>query len=332
VSLLHVSMQRSLKRGSSSSVEGMSGANASSVSASPPHAIEIPALYLHPGKTGGGTVDARFRLWNVRVAKTCHPHPCRSQVRKAQQVLISIRDPVDTFESAFNWRTWELCSAKNETRKAVPTDLTGDDWFEAAWHTDQFCRDYWFFPKEARILQKKYAGNPNNLAEAMCDGGRVGEEARLDWKQIRHAQEPLSDWLPKHGLEKINLAAMVLEPGFDFEDQIFSVARWAVSQSLGDDVAHDLDIRNKSMIEQVSDEDLHSSAQSSYHPPPLSKLGQCCMARHLATSYELIPKLATSACKGSLADACKAALTSIYTRRQVFLNSSISCQELTPVA
>lgn len=329
VSLLQVGTQRRLVPATSSSVYSQSSANASNGSAfhaanqkeSVPATLDLwDTLRLHPGKTGGGTVTWQLQQWKIGMGGSCHPEPCPNDIPNFRQTMISVRDPVDTFESAFNWRAWVLCLAENETR--VPS--SSDD---AALEPWKFCDSGVDTPGEAAILHKKYAFNATHLAEAMCDEGRAGKEARQDLGHIRHAKWPLTDWLSNESLQQTNLAAIVLEPGFDFEDQIVSVTKWAIKKNLGSDAANDMHDRRKSVNEQTPDKKRHSSQQSSYHSSPLSKLGQCCMARHLATSYELISNLPTLGCKGSRANVCKAALTSIYTRRQEFLNSSMSCQE-----
>lgn len=314
LSMMQVKARRRLAPGTSSSVYSPSSANASDDS---PLYLD-DTLRLHPGKTGGGTFTWRLSHWNVTMGQSCHPEPCPDELGFFPRALITVRDPVEAFESAFNWRAWVLCLAENETRVVSSTDA-------AAQSTSEFCEDN---PEEAAILHKKYAFNSSNLAEAMCDEGRLGQEARQDLDQIRHAKWPLIDWLPNNSLQQISVAAMVLEPGFDFDDQMFSVTKWAVKESLGDDAVKDFRMMKNSGIEQTPDEKLHSSKQSSYHPSPLSNLGKCCMTRHLATSYELISNLATEGCKGGQAHVCKAALRAIYTRHQVFLNSSMSCREL----
>lgn len=333
VSLLQVKQQRRLAPATGSSAYSWSSSNASSSSSfnGPNRKESVPSslhladtLRLHPGKTGGTTVAHLLHQWNIGMGDACHPEPCRDKFQYFPQALISVRDPIDTFESAFNWRAWILCSAENEKRQVSAS---------AAGAPFKFCEDDSTNPGEAAILQKKYAFNSTKLAEAMCDEGGDGEEARQDWGKIQHAKWPLIDWLSGAGRLGIRLGVMVLEPGFDFEDQIFSVTRWAVQNSLGDDAANDMRARRKNVIEQPAPgkrgKMLHSSRQSPYHTSPLSRLGQCCMARQLATSYELISNLATGGgCRGDRANVCKAALMSIYSRRQVFLNSSMSCQEL----
>jgi hypothetical protein len=180
---------------------------------------------------------------------------------------------------------------------------------------------------EEQILHKKYASDPSKLAEALCDDGEVGEQARRDWQLIKHVKYPLATWLPADTLQKTSLAAMVLEPGFDFDAQVDSSIRWAVSQSYGDNAAKC--IGNTTELEiGVSSEEAHSSHGSDYDPAPLSNLGQCCVARHVATSYELILEMADVACQGDLAHHCQAALLSIHNRRKDLLNDSKSCQEL----
>merc|ERR1740138_345508 len=110
-------------------------------------------------------------------------------------VLISTRDPVDIFQSAFNWRSWVLCANSIDLR-------IHDKYGNHAAHPELYCNKR--FPEEQAMLTS-YGHNPNNLAEALCDTGAVGLKARKDWLQILHAQWTLSDWLPDSLLQDTKL-------------------------------------------------------------------------------------------------------------------------------
>jgi hypothetical protein len=60
-------------------------------------------ILLHIGKGGGGSVQERMEIWQVDFLY-CHPNPRPKKHSNAPNWLINIRDPVDRFYSAFNWR------------------------------------------------------------------------------------------------------------------------------------------------------------------------------------------------------------------------------------
>jgi hypothetical protein len=171
---------------------------------------------------------------------------------------------------------------------------------------------------ESRIIHKEYKSDANMLAEALCDSGITGKQARAASKTIRHASTSLTDWIPIAGVEQANLVAVVLERGFDFIQQIDFGLKWVASQTLGEEKAAWLskNIQNTT----VEKEWLHSASMNGYHPTPLSPLGTCCLAQHLADDYKFLQKLQGVACRES--DSCREALQSIHDRRKRFLDQA----------
>jgi hypothetical protein len=216
---------------------------------------------------------------------------------------------MDRFVSAFNWRALVICRLQNETRLSATKD--------AELRPHLYCKPRQN-PNETRSIHKTYNSNVNLLAEALCDSGLAGEQARAASKTILHAKSSLTDWIPSNLTEHANVMAVVLEPGFDFVQQIDSAFKWVVKQTLGEENATWLcnNIQNTSMEKEW----LHSSVANGYHPPPLSPLGTCCLAQYLAEDYKLLQKLQEVACKES--NSCREALQSIHDRRKRFLNES----------
>jgi hypothetical protein len=261
-------------------------------------------LFLHPGKAGGGSVKERYRHWHVRM-KSCHPRPCPDRILSFNFTLISVRDPVDRFVSAFNWRAQVLCRTKGETRP--------QDGARATRNPDLFCKNRELGEstyEESIMIHEKYKSNVSMLAEALC----FGEEGREDLKQLGHARYSLSDWLPGKTANTSNLVAFVVEPGFDFIQQVDAALKWIIGLVMGETSASSLEeyIINQNMT--TSNEYEHSSMRQGYHAPPLSPLGTCCLARHFAKDYELLLVLRERACRDS--GPCSEAIQSILDRRK----------------
>lgn len=263
-------------------------------------------LLLHIAKSGGGTVRKEIEENGVLVQKVCHPRPCRNILSNFNRTLVTIRDPVDRFVSAFNWRSLVLCHAVNETR--TPN-------LKATLYPDSFCNPH--SPKESIMLHAKYKSNANHLAEAVCDTGSAGEEARQDLKMIKMMKETLVDWLPADSWMSTRLFAIVQEPGFDFMEQVNAAMEWLVLET-------NFTIRENQTIP------IQFQHSTKFHgkDPQLSPLGTCCMARHLARDYDLLDNLTSVACRGGRSDICKAALSSILDRRKAILEGNSSCHDI----
>ena len=86
--------------------------------------------FLHMGKAGGGTIAIRLRkLWKLQIHQ-CHPWPCIEKKWKQDNVtgkqpymLLSLRDPVDRFVSAFYWRILKICHPEADKRIERPNTL-----------------------------------------------------------------------------------------------------------------------------------------------------------------------------------------------------------------
>jgi hypothetical protein len=91
----------------------------SSASQPPPELLALSEdvfTFVHPGKGGGGSFLERAQsVWRLNLTE-CHPNPCnnllQTQTKGAssggktptKKLIISIRDPIDRFVSAFYWR------------------------------------------------------------------------------------------------------------------------------------------------------------------------------------------------------------------------------------
>jgi hypothetical protein len=159
-------------------------------------------VFHHIGKTAGGTVEHRADMLELDLVK-CHPLPYDCYMSKGGFVppsavdllphaLVSVRDPVDRFESAFNWRCIEVCEP-NETDRIqvqVPSNYTS----KPSEEPDSFCKR---LPTESHILNVKYSRNVSMLAEALCSNDtKIRQEANSDVLRIGGGHMvPLSYWM-----------------------------------------------------------------------------------------------------------------------------------------
>lgn len=300
-------------------------------------APERPFFWNHIGKAGGGTVDDILRRpadlgdpsswaqWKKAVVTHCHPNPCVKEwvpltdTGQGVGVIVVIRDPVDRFVSAFDWRALVSCTP-GDRRK--PSQGQPDDFQSSC----KGARDD-FAKNEVKILHEVYKGDANALAESLCvRGPDTQKTARKHWRQIGHAQHTIADWLGgKTGLERLKVCAidsrcpiitLPLEPHFDFVEMIKSglsaaVASWSGAQR-----------HRRGNISTVM---LHSSVGNGHHSS-LSPAGECCLAQEFHDEYPIIEWLAKVGCRGDRAAECVAALTSMVDRRRSLLTAS--CSEL----
>ena len=74
--------------------------------------------FSHVGKGGGSTMEDRVKSWQLRSEiNLCHPHPCLDMAHaNITGLLINIRDPVDRFRSAVDWRSMVVCNGTTDPR------------------------------------------------------------------------------------------------------------------------------------------------------------------------------------------------------------------------
>jgi len=178
---------------------------------------------LHIGKAGGGHAEEIFSLWNTTIPKgrSCHPNPCVEKIEQSSLIFVTIRDPVDRFVSAFNWRSILACKEEDIRKKKNN--------YQATKKPNVWCKDV----KERDILQKKYNNHPDELAVAICgrhpttndnndddnndnndnnniDGITANNDdmlmstttAEQDLLAINHVKWTLSQWLPQRIIKR----------------------------------------------------------------------------------------------------------------------------------
>jgi len=274
----------------------------SDIIARQPQQVKVPSAHLlHIGKSGGGTAKERLnKYWKV-LLDVCHPRPCGNQAKlkpsKKPLNIVTLRDPVDRFISAFYWRSHILCHPEKDKRVGPPSQEC---------HSDRGGGQM----KEAKIIYFRYRLNASLLAEDLCSvDAEKASTAVASLNTIGHAQYNINDWL-KFNWHADRLYPLVIEGG-NFEAQVDMAVHW---------LYHQEKFENSSMFENrvryVSQEHLvisnlrHSSGSSKMR---LSNNGEQCLERYYRKDYELLQKLLDTACKSK---ACHNGIKSILDRRK----------------
>lgn len=144
------------------------------------------SLFLHVGKAAGGSIKYRLKHeWRLIIPPS-HPRPRMDRIAKFGDdlpwIVINIRDPIDRYESAYNWGLLSLCDLDGDNRTAG----------EATKDIDRWCYDSQL--EESEILFHKYERSANLMAELLYDE-RKGQETRQDLTKVRHAGNPLVEWM-----------------------------------------------------------------------------------------------------------------------------------------
>ena len=324
-------------------------------------------IFYHLGKGGGGTIFSSLEESGI-IIKRDHPRPKHDlgQFRNGVKVLINVRDPVDRFVSAFNWRSLLFCQRDGEHRGRFPTEIErkhkGQARYQPYSHPQEFCYDESVVPVEANIIQNIYNDDINMLAEALCEESSSYNQAVEYSKRIGHARLSLSGWLeyfvstnatstkPSQGLT--NFMAITFE---ERTSSLLEHTREAIQMLYYD---HGVDentvkrllenkpARTKLAIERAS----HSSRNNNPRRKVPRAIGECCLARFLEDDYQIIQYIVggnTSEAIGSLGhidpvigtacdwgsptrrQLCRADLQSMLKRRSGFLDRSLgSCHDI----
>jgi len=295
--------------------------------------------FNHICKAGGGTFNNRLtNKWDIEMNE-CHPRPCPTRFPRMSDFasddaiktdditsqiggsFIVVRDPIDRFISAFNWRGELLCHPNKEDKR-VPKSYAWDN-------PEVYCEAHNKKNiEEVQIIFNKYNETINNLAEKLCDDNQeIREEARNDVRQIRTLQDQMHEFLPadwaKNELVYERLIPVVLEPGFDFNlitDEAIEYGLENFNISSKDQIKtrksyYNDCIKNNENAEKTKEMKHSSANQKSLPFRPrkfLSPAGLECAASYFHRDYEFLEQLLYKACK--LED-CVNAIESILERR-----------------
>jgi hypothetical protein len=315
-----------------------------------------PLIFDHVGKAGGGTVGAALHSAMLRLdpnvsarvesawggkstssapipkafslyalVHTCHPHPCSpSTYRLAHRSIIPVRDPVDRYISAFDWRRMRCAGAGLDGVLPARVRLrlkTG----AAPWPPEKE-----FAPKKGQravcdAIFERWGENANTVAEALCGRGHNARGAAASFiKQLPHVTGTLSARLQ---------VARRINPGLYYYvvpmyrdnaglPEFSTLAESAVRQLAIDEGVDLLDQltppvcagRHTAVLGANSSREEKKLAQKS----TLSAQGRACLQNypHFAGDYDAIKLLLKhGGCRGALAEECKLALSLIIGKK-----------------
>jgi len=272
------------------------------------HSFKADTVLFHVGKGGGGMLHSRFGK-NIQFI---HPFP-QSSIKKQLQngplrtLIVNVRDPVDRFISAFNWRNAVLCHPNDKRQKGKA---------EATAQPNKFCKER---SDEEILLRETYQSNPSVLAEALCHDSPLRPLAEKDYRKIGHSRT-LTEWLdflidPRlveditdDGIQHLIVLPLEKRLGANetlFEKHIDNLMLQLLQNQYGVDLgnkmtrlAQEQEVKrgethdSRSSNKQQEQTYLHSSVKFyNSTPPALTKLGECCLARHLMDDYRLIESM-----------------------------------------
>ena len=288
--------------------------------------LERSLVFVHWGKTGGGLVRHILEERGIfGQFENCHPRPCVAlrdikASANVTHVLVTVRDPIDRFVSAFDWRKMLLCRPGDPRRKSHG---------QAFSDPKRLCdlgRE-----KERHILHSEFQFDADRLAIDICKRNKMNISATL--KSIRH-MTMLTDNLPSNVLlnPNIKIYATVLESGFDFdadahetvlellselEELVPPPVHLPSSQVAG---ARTSPPSDESYLHRIFDKKIASSSEtkgntSNTSASTISEEGKLCLLNHYHKDYELIGALREAGCHGNVALKCRSAIDSILRRR-----------------
>ena len=324
------------------------------------HDLGDEAIFYHVGKAGGGTVRETLRR-TVRV-RTGYLHLMSPRTTRAKRksvkmleegpartLIVNVRDPVDRFVSAFRWRLAIICAPGDEriSGRAGNRGATGNPL--------KYCRDKDALEGEGKLLREVYRSDPSLLAEALCEDSPTVRDARRHYGEIKHSGVALKRWLDfilsdgdrvtEEGLRTLVVLPMERRGGRTrFEEYVLGAGRFLPERRLDADVVDAIMEERTRAAVGTRESRQHSSVAyfnrsgtAEDAPSSLSRLGECCLARHVEDDYRLIRTMVGGAhpilrtgCEWSsdagLQASCTADLRSMIRRRAHYLDRSLgSC-------
>ena len=266
--------------------------------------------FLHMGKAGGGTVATRLRtVWNLHLPQ-CHPFPCiEKNWREADTtggkpyMLLSLRDPVDRFVSAFYWRIMRICHPEVEKRSKVEMQNMNQQLCLSDANRHQ--------PNETHVLFYRYNSNASLLGEALCSiNGTTARFAKESLASILHAQYGIRDWLDFYWNASL-IFPLVVEPGAeDLEDQVDHSMYWLYNESQYQGAPG---FTRRAAYAQSRKQPTHNQHSASTAKQQLTPAAERCLEQFYRPDYQLLRDIMESACK---TNGCRQAIQSILDRRK----------------
>lgn len=332
--------------------------------------IQNKVAFIHPGKSGGGTVRSTLRHGYKILMRHCHPIPCNFYVDNEdrdphynnhypppRRMLVTLRDPIDRFLSAFYWRVAIHCDPYDDDPR-IPLRagvLAGN----ILSRPDKFCKSE-ISKDEKKFLFKTYRKNATMLAEELCydrSNPKLADRAREGIMSIVHlGKYGLVDWLNGINSDGSSLSPssitwesnfrryypIVLEPAAgaagvgSLESQLEAAVDWLHDEIDFEDVAAAAAQEQQNSATSIQPESpashdgnhtrskrrrlkqrLHSS---SILKVPLSAKAERCLAEYYRDDYRLLEDVLMHP-SGMMckSDDCRAGIRSILDRRRKLL-------------
>lgn len=241
-------------------------------------------VFFHQGKSGGGTFKAFDKEYKLGL-QINHPAPKRSSVHglingPLTSLIMTIRDPVEHFVSMFNWQLLILCHPDDERLQA---NYSHPD------NTGEFCISTRV--EQERTLRETYKGDPNMLAEALCEDSGHYEQAVRDLADINHSMK-ISQWLQflidtnynkDQGIQNF----MAIPMSLNFEDDVEALILDLLRERYGSNIL-DARQRKEESFKREKEAKTHSSVTTWKKASSLSRLGECCLAQYYRKDYHIL--------------------------------------------
>ena len=269
------------------------------------------AVFLHIGKAAGGTFADRSRnVWKI-LFPACHPSLCeRATQFNTTKLILTIRDPVDRFVSAFYWRTWIICNPQGDSRKVS----------SAASHDPAHLCKANAPDAEKQLLFGPYYQDVNRLARDLCSND-TNKTALLvqQIQQLQHAQSHIVDWL-NFDWDPENMFAYVLEPAANVtvDDQIDASIVWVYDNIRFENPAVFQERALRAMATPTTGQFAHSSKATKQ---ALTPENEKCIAELYRKDYELLRDAKHLICKTR---DCLKGIQSILSRRSFLFETTSS--------
>mmetsp|Transcript_13181 Transcript_13181/g.19722 ORF Transcript_13181/g.19722 Transcript_13181/m.19722 type:complete len:238 (+) Transcript_13181:565-1278(+) len=167
------------------------------------------------------------------------------------------------------------------------------------------------------MLRETYESNPNVLAEALCHDSPLRPRAEQDFGNIHHSTT-LTQWLDflidprlvknitNDGIQKFLVLPVEKRSGANetlFEKHIENLQRHLLKNRYGVDASDKMmQLAQEKKVKKEEEKrrlnkpkrETHLHSSSKFHnstKPMLTKLGECCLARHLMDDYRLIESM-----------------------------------------
>jgi hypothetical protein len=282
--------------------------------------VGLDTVYFHQGKTGGGAVGYMGEKYRLNL-RNVHPTINEKSVQDLMNgpltsLIFTVRDPVDRFVSMFNWRLLTLCHPGDKRKKTIaPQDAKAPNEKEYGGkhryfkhtgtrkiigrHTerpDKYCLST--RAEQEKTLRVNYKGDPNVMAESLCEESSNYEQAVRDLTDINHSTM-ISQWLeflidPKtvRNITTDGIKNFIAVPlNSRFEDNLNAMFEIMLKERYGDNILDYMGNRpaKQLKLKKTKERTAHSSEKHGKDmPKKLTKLAECCLTRFYQNDYQVI--------------------------------------------